>query len=163
MLNVSYRTWLYDSIYLDKDSKDCLWILADEWKIVLMILNISFQEYSTCKMMLLQLKFQRTCPNVLENISIESSCCKYAHYSCCWCNVPLSIVCLCVMTAAVHVMCPYPLYVCVFTMFVCEHVFVCVWLLYVCVLYVFICECVYDILLTCHDTQIGLVVLWMIL
>ena len=60
MLNVSYRTWLCDLIYINKDSKTYLWILKVEWKIVLLILEIRSQKYSTHQNDVVELKFYKT-------------------------------------------------------------------------------------------------------
>ena len=75
MLNVSYRTWLCDLIYINKDSKTYLWILKVEWKIVLLILEIRSQKYSTHQNDVVELKFYKTSWDVLEIISIKWSCC----------------------------------------------------------------------------------------
>ena len=105
MLNVSYRTWLCDLIYTNKDSKNYLWILISDWKIVLMILKIRSQKYSTHQMMLLQLKFYKTSWDVLGIISLKSSCCTWAlaaAVSVCvlihhiFVSVCAKVVCLCV-------------------------------------------------------------------
>ena len=75
MLNVSYRTWLCDLIYINKDSKTYLWILTGERKIVLLILEIRYQKYSTHQNDVVELKFYKTSWDVLEIIWIKSSCC----------------------------------------------------------------------------------------